>query len=178
MARLCRYGPARRPVRRGRRGLRRRRGRDDDRDGAIRQGARARALSSDRRPLRRASEARRQRGTARRAHRRDRRRRDAAELRPCGKAIGVRPPRCRLERGQGWRRRLRAQRRKDAGRPGRQRRQADRLGASGRRAARSRGDRSFPRRRQRFWRHPARLFDPGRPAGGGDRLRRCPRGAA
>ena len=55
MARLCRYGPARRALRRSRRGLRRRRGRDHDRDGAVRQGAGARALSSDRRPVRRAS---------------------------------------------------------------------------------------------------------------------------
>ena len=108
----------------------------------------------------------------------DRRGRDAAELRPCGKAIGVRSPRCRLERGQGWRRRLRAQRRKDAGRPGRQRRQADRLGAARGRAARSRRDRPLPRRRRRSRRDPARLSDPGRPAGGGDRLRRRPRGAA
>ena len=60
MARLCRDGPARRALRRSGRRLRRRRGRDHDRDGGIRQGAGARALSSNRRPVRRLAEARRQ----------------------------------------------------------------------------------------------------------------------
>ena len=96
MARLRRDGPARRALRRSRRRLWRRRGRDDDRDGAIRQGAGARALPADGRPLRRASEARRQREAARRAYRRHRRGRFAAELRAYGEAIGVRSQRCRL----------------------------------------------------------------------------------
>ena len=47
-----------------------------------------------------------------------------------------------------------------------------------RRAPRSRRDRPLPCRRQRSGREPARLSDPGRTAGGGDRLRRCPRRAA
>ena len=75
----------------------------------------------------------------------------ALELRACGKAIGLRSQRCGSERGQGRRRRLRVEGRKDARRPGRQRRSIYRLGAPQGRAPRSRGNWPLPRRRRRSW---------------------------
>ena len=167
-----RDGAARRAVCRRRRRLRRRRGRNHDRDGGVRQGAGARTLSPDRRPLRRAAQARREPRTTDRAHRQDRRGRAQAELRPGGTAVGLRSERRRAQRPQG-RRRLRAERRKGTRRPGRQRRCADRFGAPQRRAPRSRRDRPLSGRRQCARRHAARLSDPGRAARGGDRFRQC-----
>ena len=73
---------------------------------------------------------------------------------------------------------FRAERRKDARRPGRQRRSIDRLRPREGRAPRSRRHRPLPCRRERSGREPARLSDPGRTARGGDRLRRCSRRAA
>ena len=56
----------------------------------VRQGAGARTLSPDRRPLRRADQARRQSRKACRAHRQDRSGRSAAQFRPRREAVGLR----------------------------------------------------------------------------------------
>ena len=69
------------------------------------------------------------------------------------------------------RRRIRAERRKDPGRSGRQRRQVHCLRPREGRAPRPGRRRPLPRRRQCRGGDPPRLSDPGRPAGGGDRLR-------